>query len=214
MDCHLFRLLMQRYYDGELEPPERAEYENHRRQCEECRVEDARFAGVFSLLESVPRFEPRSDFDARVLARIDVAAFRVRPARKAAIAIGRVWNALPVPLRNAAVVVAAGAFFVTLYRPLLAYLVSVVERGAGSAWSGVLVLRALVEKMVIVWKGAGTMRNYEVVGQTLQRTFLRMLGGMHPHEIALIIVSLAVVVAVIYRMAAARRKGETHVGIV
>lgn len=214
MDCHLFRLVMQRYYDGELEPAERAEYENHRRGCEACRAEDAAFASVFSLLESVPRFEPRSDFDARVLARVDVAAYRVRLARRAANAIGRAWNAVPVPLRNAAVVVAAGAFFVTLYRPLLTYLVSVVGRGAGSAWTGVLFLGVLAEKTVVVWKGAGTLRNYEVVGQTLQRTFLRMLGGMHPHEIALVVVSIALVVVVIYRMAAARRKGETHVGIV
>jgi anti-sigma factor RsiW len=214
MDCHLYRLLMQRYYDGELESAERAAFENHRRGCEACRAEDAAFAAVFSLLESVPRFEPRSDFDARVLARVDVAAYRVRPARKAANAIDRAWNAVPAPLRNAAVIVASAAFFITLYRPLLMYLVSVVGGGAASAWSGVLFMRALAEKMIVVTKGSGTLRNYEVVGQTLQRTFLRMLGGMHPHEMALVIVSIAVVVAVIYRMASARRKGETHVGIV
>jgi len=214
MDCHLFRLLMQRYYDGELEPAERAEFENHRRGCEACRAEDAAFASVFALLESVPRFEPRSDFDARVLARVDAAAYRVRPARKAARAIGRAWNAVPVPLRNAAIVAASGAFFVTLYRPLLKYLISVVGDGASSAWSAALMLRAFAEKMIVAWKDTGTLRNYEVVGQTLHRTFLRMLGGMHPHEAALIVVSIAVAVVVIYRMAAARRKGETHVGLV
>jgi len=214
MDCHLFRLLIQRYYDGDLDKVERAEYESHRRRCEVCRAEEASFAHVFSILSDVPRFEPSSDFNARVLARVDVAGYRVDPVRRAARGIGRGWNAVPVPLRNGAVIAAIFALFIAAYRPFLWYLVSVMEQGAESVSSGLLVLRALVEKIAIVWKGSDALRQYEIAGQTLLRSLQKLFGGMHPFEIALLLVSVVLVVLVLYRtVAAARRKGETHVGI-
>jgi tetratricopeptide (TPR) repeat protein len=44
MDCHLFALLIERYYDGELDLAERSEYEHHRRLCASCRALDERYA--------------------------------------------------------------------------------------------------------------------------------------------------------------------------
>jgi anti-sigma factor RsiW len=214
MDCHVYRLLIQRYYDGELDAVERAEYESHSRQCDACRAEDARFAGVFALLGAAPRYEPSSEFNARVLARVDVAAYRVGPLRKTARALAHLWNAVPVPLRNGAVIVGIFALFMAAYRPFLWYLVSVIERGADSVSSGMLFLRALAERTATVWKGSGALRQYEVAGQTLGRAVQKLFGGMHPHEIALLLVSAILIVIALYRtVAAARRKGETHVGI-
>ena len=215
MDCRLFELLMQRYHDGDLDRVERAEYESHLRGCASCRDAEARYARVVSMLGSVPRFEPSSDFNARVLARVDVAAYRLTPVRRAARAIEHAWRAMPVPLRNGGLVVGAFALFVAAYRPFFWYLVSIVEQGARSASTGALFLRALLEKIASVSKGSGTLRQYQVAGETLLRALQKLFGGMHPLEIAVLYVSVILVVVVLYRrVAAARRKGETNVGVV
>jgi hypothetical protein len=203
---------MQRYFDGDLGAVERAEYESHRHQCEACRADDARFASVFSLLSAVPRFEPSVDFNARVLARVDVAAYRVGPVRKATRAVEHVWNAAPVLLRNGVVIAGIFAFFIAVYRPFLWYLVSLIEQGAGSMSSGMHFLRTLADKIVIVWKGSDALRQFEIAGETVLRAFQKLFGGVRPLEIALLLGSAALVTIVLFRtVVAARRKGETHV---
>jgi hypothetical protein len=214
MECHLFKLLIQRYYDGELEPAERAEYENHRRRCEGCRALDARFAIVAGALDDMGLFEPSHDFDARVLSRVDVRAYRLSPARKAVRRIDRAWNAVPVAVRNASLIAAIGIFFIAVYKPLLDYMIATIQHGAEAFWTGTIFLRELIDRMGSIWKGAGAMRNYEIVGQTLLRAFHRYVTGANAAQIAAAIVSLILVAVVLHRMiGAARRKGETHVGI-
>jgi hypothetical protein len=214
MECHLFRLLIQRFYDGELEPAERAEYENHRRRCEACRALDERFAFVAGALDGLPLFEPSPDFDRKVLARVDIGAYRVSPARKAVRAIGRGWNAMPIPVRNASIVAALGLFFIAVYKPLLDSMIATIRQGAEAFWTGTILVRELLDKIEAIWKSAGTVRNYEVVGQTLLRAFHRYAAGMNTIQIAAAIVSLLLVAVVLRRMiGAARGKGETNVGI-
>jgi anti-sigma factor RsiW len=214
MECDLYRLLIQRYHDGELEPSERAEYENHRRRCEACRALDARFALVAGALDVIPRFEPSPGFDARVMSRVDVAAYRVGPARRAARAAGRAWNAAPIPARNASIIATVGIFFIAVYKPLLDYLIATVRHGAETLWTGALFARALLERIETIWKSSGAVRNYEIVGQTLLRALHRYFAGMNAAQVAAAIVSLVVIAVVLRRtVGAARRKGETHVGI-
>jgi len=214
MECHLFRLLIQRYYDGELEPAERAEYENHRRRCEACRSADARFALVTGALDTLTLFEPSPDFDAKVLSQVDIGAYRVGPARRAVRAVGRGWNAVPIPVRNGSLIAALGLFFIAVYKPLLDYMIMTIRQGAEMFWTGMIFVRALIGKMEAIWQGAGATRNYEIVGQTLLRAFHRYAAGMNAAQIAAGIVSLILVAVVLHRMlGAARRKGETHVGI-
>lgn len=214
MECHLFRLLIQRYHDGELEPAERAEYENHRRRCEACRALDMRFSLVTGALDGLPRFEPSSDFDRRVLSQVDIGAYRVSPARRAVRAAGRGWNAVPVPVRNGSLVAALGLFFIAVYKPLLDYMIAVIRHGAETFWTGTIFARALLGKIETIWRGAGAVRNYEIVGQTLFRAFHRYAAGLNAVQIAAAILSLILVAVVLRRMlGAARGKGETHVGI-
>lgn len=214
MECHLFQLLIQRYYDGELEPAERAEYENHRRRCEECRSLDGSFALIAGALDGLTLFEPSPGFDRKVLSQVDAGAYRVSPARRAVRAAGRGWNAMPVPARNGSLIAVLGFFFIAVYKPLLDYMIVTIRHGAEALWTGTIIVRALIEKMEVIWKGAGAVRNYEIVGQTLLRAFHRYAAGMNAHQIAAAVVSLILVAVVLHRMlGAARRKGETHVGI-
>jgi hypothetical protein len=214
MECDLYRLLIQRYHDGELESAERAEYENHSHRCGACRALDERFALVSGALDGLPRFEPASDFDARVLSRVDIAAYRVSPAGRAARAAGRAWNAVPIPARNGSIIAAIGLFFIAVYKPLLDYMLATIRHGAEILWTGAIFARALFERIETIWKSAGAVRNYEIVGQTLLRALHRYAAGMNAAQVAAAIVSVVVIAVVLHRMlGAARRKGETHVGI-
>jgi anti-sigma factor RsiW len=214
MDCHLFRLLMQRYHDGELEPAERAAFEHHRSGCGECRALDARFALLVGALDAAPRFEPSAGFDARVLACVDIAAYRVSPVRRAFRAAERRWSAAPVALRNAAVIAALCALFIAVYKPLLDSMIATIRQGTEALWSGIVIFQQIGHRVETIWRSAGTVRNYEIVGQMLLRAFRRFGAGAGATEIALAIASLVVVALVLYLMrAAARRKGETHVCI-
>ncbi|MFA4948548.1 MAG: zf-HC2 domain-containing protein [Candidatus Krumholzibacteriia bacterium] len=214
MECRLFRLLIQRCHDGELEPAERAEYENHRRRCEACRSRDAHFALIAGALDELTIFEPSPDFDRKVLSQVDIGAYRVSPARRAVRAAGRGWNAVPVPVRNGSLVAALGFFFIAVYKPILDYMITTIRQGAEAFWTGTIFVRALLDKMEAIWKGAGAARNYEIVGQTLLRAFHRYATGMNSAQIAAAIFSLILVAVVLHRMlGAARRKGETNVGI-
>jgi hypothetical protein len=214
MECGLFRLLMQRYYDGELDEAERAEYENHRRRCDACRVMDNRFAHLIAALDETPLFEPAFDFNRRVLARVNVGAYRRSPVSGVFDAIGRCWGAIPVPVRNGAIIALVCAAIVAVYKPFLDYIVSTVEQGAIALWSGMAVMSGLLDKVGVVWNGMGTARNYEVVGRTLLRTFRRAVPGSSEILIVAVVAALVLIgIIVSRRLIAARNKGETHVSI-
>ncbi len=214
MECHLFRLLIQRYNDGELEPAERAEYENHRRRCDACRSLDGRFALIAGALDGLAFFEPSPEFDRKVLSQVDIGAYRVGPARRAVRAAGRGWNAVPVPVRNGSLVAALGFFFIAVYKPLLDYMIATIRQGAEAFWTGTVLVRALLDRMEAIWKGAEAVRNYEIVAQTLLRAFHRYATGLNTAQIAAAIVSLILIAVALYRMLGATRgKGETNVGI-
>ena len=214
MKCHLFRLLIQRYYDGELDPAERAEYENHRRGCEACRALDNRYALLVAALDGVPLMEPSAVFNRSVLSRVDVAAYRVGPARTAVRALGSGWNAAPAPLRNGIVIAAVCALVIAVCTPLLDYMILTIRQGAEVLWSGMIFMRGLGPRIEVMWRSMGALRNYEVAGQMLLRAFHRLAGGANPVEAVVVIASLALVAVVLHRMlGAARRKGETNVCI-
>jgi hypothetical protein len=214
MECDLFRLFIQRYHDGELDQAERAEYENHRRQCEACRELDGRFALLVAALNDAPLFEPSPGFNARVMSQVDVAAYRVSPVRRLLGALGRLWGAMPIPVRNGAVIAFIGALFIAVYKPFLDYMISTIGEGAVALWSGMAIVRELVDKVEVVWKGIGTVRNYEVVGQTVLRASRHAAAGLNSVQTAVAIATLVLVVIVLYRtLGAARNKGETNVSI-
>jgi len=214
MECHLFRLLIQRYYDGELDPAQRSEYENHRRGCGECRAQDGRFAFLVGALDNVPRFEPSADFNRRVLSHVDVAAYRVSVPRAALRAIGRGWNGMSIPLRNSAVVVAVCAVFIAVYKPLLDYVIMTARQGAEALWSGTLLVQELGDKIALIWRSIGTVQSYEIVGQTLLRAFHHIVSGLNPVQVAVAIAAVVFVAVALHRVfGVAQRKGESDVCI-
>jgi anti-sigma factor RsiW len=211
MECGHFDLLMQRYYDGELGPAERAEYENHRRQCVACRELDGSFALLVAALNDAPLFEPSPGFSARVLSQVNIAAYRTSPARKALVALGRLWGGMPVAVRNSAVIAFIGVVFIAVYKPLLDSMVSTIGRGAIALWSAIVIVQELVKKMGFVVRGTGTAQNYEVVGRTLVRAFRHAAAGMNLVQVTLVVTALIFVGIVIFRMVgSARRKGESN----
>lgn len=215
MDCGLFALLVQGYHDGELDAAERASYEQHRRSCEACRRLDERYARVVASLAAMPLFEPSPGFDRAVLSRVDLGAYRVSPARRFFGAIERRWNAAPIALRNGALAGLVCAAIVAVYKPLFDYIVATVGGGAGSVWAGMLLVRDVLARAAGVWKASEAVRNYEVVGQTVLRALHRATAGIGPAEAAAIAAVVVIAAIVLYRsFGPARRKGETHVGIV
>lgn len=214
MDCRLFSLLIERYYDGELDAAERAEYENHRRGCEGCRALDARYALIDSALARMPLFEPSPEFNKKVMARVDVSAYRKSPAERALGALGALWNAAPAPVRNGAAIATVCVVFIAIYKPLLDSMVAVLRQGADGLWSGMMFMKAFLGKAEVVWEGIGALETYRVVGQTLARALQRYAAGLHPVQVAAALAASIVIVFVLYRtLGAARGKGETNVGI-
>lgn len=212
MECDLFRLLVQKYHDGELAPGERAEYENHRRQCEGCRALETRYAVLLAALDGAPRFEPSPGFDEGVLSRVDVARYRVSGRRRLVGAVERLWNTAPVTLRNGAAIALVCALLLAIYRPLFDYAATAVVQGIAALSSAVLLIRDFFVTVETLWKGLGPVRNYEIVGQTLLRTLRHAAAGFTPAEIAAAVAVLVIVGAVLYRvLGTSPRKGETNV---
>ncbi len=212
MECRLFTLLVQRYHDAELDAVARAAYEQHRRACAACRAIDASYAAVATALGDMPVYEPSPGFDRRVLSRVDVAAYRKGPVRSFFGNIERSWNAFPATVRRGAVVAAVAALVIGVYKPLFDFAVRTAGRGAGGLWEGMRFTHELLDKAVGVWKASGTVRNYEVVGQTLLRALQRPGAGLHPAQtIALVAIAAAAAVVLIRMLGSARRKGENNV---
>jgi hypothetical protein len=212
MECRIFALLMQRYYDGELGAVSRAEYEQHRRSCRRCRALDERYASVVHALDDLPVFEPSSDFNERVLACVDAAAYRKSAGQRFAGFLERAWNAIPLAARRIAVVAGVCTLVIAIYKPILDYIIRSVGLGAGGLWEGMLFVRDLLGKAAGVWKASDAVRNYEVVGETLMRTLHRSAAGLHPIQtVAIAALVIVAAVALIRMLGAVRRKGETNV---
>ena len=113
MKCHLFRMIAQKYYDGELDPAGRAEYENHARECARCGEFDREYSFLFAALDDIETYEPSPEFNLRVMANVDVARYRVGAARKAWISIRSGWNRLPSAVRVTAAIAAVFGLFVS-----------------------------------------------------------------------------------------------------
>lgn len=214
MECHLFRMLIQKYYDGELDAVERAEYENHRRLCEGCRAMDRRVAGVFEALGEIPLLEPSGDFNRAVLARVDISRYRVGAIRRAFRALGGAWALVPVPIRAGGAIAAVFMLFITAYRPLLFFLISMSEKASTYIGASLFILREMVKRSGTVIKYWSSSTNYRVAGETLLRTFQRVAAGVPLYHIGIAIVVLLIILLVTVRTArVAWRRGETHVGV-
>ncbi|HUV36834.1 MAG TPA: zf-HC2 domain-containing protein [Patescibacteria group bacterium] len=213
MDCHLFRILLQRYHDGELDAVERAEYERHLTRCTACRELDHQFTEVFRALDGIPLMEPADDFNARVMTHVNVSRYRARRGRRAIRVIENAWWWVPRPVRIAIPVCAAFALFAVVYTPVLEFLLATGERALAFAGSSLLVIKELAGRSGAVLEFLGTAAHYRVAGEVLVRTVHRIAAEIPITYIGLAAVALVFVFYMVIRAARiAWKKGDTNAG--
>lgn len=213
MDCHLFKLLMQRYYDGELDAVSVSEYERHRRACEVCGKLDAEYAALFAALGSIPLIGPSDSFNAKVLARVDVSRYRVSVGRRAIGAFGGVWSHVPAPARTGGVVAIVFALFVSAYRPLLDLLIGILRGAAAIIGSVMLFTGELPGMSRHLLKYFSAVENYKLAGATILKALQRVALELHITYIVMAIVAFVLLLCIVRIARIAARKGETHASI-
>ncbi len=213
VDCHLFKMLIQRYYDGELDPVAVSDYERHRSGCEDCRAFDAEFAALFGALEVIPRLEPSDGFNARVMSRVDVSRYRVSVARRFAALFGGAWNQMSAYVRVGTALTAVFALFVTIYRPFLQLLIDMLGAATTLVGSFLLLTRELPNMWNDLLDVLGAVESYKVAGETLLNAMQRSVSAL---PLTYIVIPLAAVVLLLLLVRITRaiaKKGETHAGI-
>jgi hypothetical protein len=212
VNCHLFKALIQEYYDGELDSIERAEYENHRRLCSGCQEFDRQFASVFEALGEIPLFEPSDDFNGRVLAPGDISRYRVGAVGRALNVLGGVFERAPAPIRVGGAIAVVFALFVAAYRPFQQILISLGEKSANFLGSGLLIIVEAARRPETILRYFRSTTNYKVAGETLLRISQKVISGIPFSHIGLVIAVILIMLFLVIRTARiAWKKGETHV---
>lgn len=214
MECDLFKILIQRYYDCELEPVEIAEYDQHRRSCGACRALDAQYAGIFGALEGMPRFEPSIDFNEKVMARVDIARYRKSAVRKVVGVFGGTWGRLPAPIRITGVITAVFALFVSAHRPLLELLLGAARAVAALFGSVIVLANELPRVMDYLVAQLNTIRNYRVALGTVITAFQSITSELNIAYLLVAALAVAVLLFLIRMARVASRKGETHASLI
>ncbi len=214
MKCHIFRMLVQRYHDGALDPAAMAEYENHLHGCDACRRLDSQFAGVFRALEKMELFKPSADFDRNVMANVNVARYRRTALRNAAISLRNFWEGFPAPLRISGIAAAVFALFTAIYTPFLYVMASAGRKLAELAGSGLYIARKMIDDPSLLVNYTNSIEKYRVAGRILLKTMQRQIAGMPLVYIGLTMIAVAGIMYLVIRMTrGAWRKGDTHAGI-
>ncbi|MCK4537191.1 MAG: hypothetical protein KAV42_00200 [Candidatus Krumholzibacteria bacterium] len=214
MDCHLFKMLIQRYHDGELDRAGMAEYEEHRRNCQLCERLDTAFDGIFSALGDMEVMEPSSDFNMKVMARVDVSRYKVRAARKVWLSARGFWRGLPVPLQATGIISSVFVLFIAIYTPFLLMMVSAGKKLLGMTESGLYVIRRLFDDPQRILNYISSVEKYRVAGKILVKTMQRQVAGIPLTHFAMMAIAAMVILYVVFRTAQGSwKKGETHVSI-
>ncbi|MBN2071462.1 MAG: zf-HC2 domain-containing protein [Candidatus Krumholzibacteriota bacterium] len=214
MNCHLFKMLVQKYYDGELDLAGMAEYENHTSECRACHAIDREYSKVFNALGAMEIFEPSPEFNMKIMAHVNVARYRVSPLKKAWISVRGRWDLLPAPLRAGVMTSAVFGLFVAVYTPILTSFVVLTQRMLGIGASGIYMLRRTIEDPAILMQFINSLEKYRVAGRLLIKTFQRQAGDISAVYLSIGIIASILSLYLIIRMTRiAWRKGETHVGI-
>lgn len=213
MDCHFFKILIQCYYDGELDPVAISDYERHRRSCETCRALDAEHAALFGALGDIPRFEPSDRFNASVMSRVDVSRYRVSVSRRFAGLLGGAWNRMPASIRVGTALAAVFALFVTIYRPLLQLLIDMLQGTATLVGSIFLLARELPNMGRDLLESFSAVESYKVAGETLLNALQRVASALPVTYILIPFVAVVLFLFLVRITRAIAKKGETHAGI-
>jgi hypothetical protein len=214
MNCHLFKMLIQRYHDGELDRGDMAEYEEHRRNCHQCERLDMTFSGIFTVLEDMEVIEPPSDFNMKVMARVDVSRYKVRAARKVFLSVRGFWRGLPVPVQATGIISSVFALFIAIYTPFLLMMVSSGEKLLGMTESALYVIRRFFDDPQRILNYISSVEKYRVGGKLLVKTLQRQVADVPLTYFAVTAIAATVILYIIFRTAHGFwKKGETHVSI-
>lgn len=206
-------MLIQRYYDGELDPVAVSDYEHHRHGCENCRALDAEFAALFGALEEIPRFEPSAGFNAQVMSRVDVSRYRVSVARRFGVLIGGAWNRMPAFVRIGTTLTAVFALFLTIYRPFLQLLIDMLRATTTLVGSIFLLTRELPNMWGDLLDSLGAVESYKIAGETLLNALHRAVTTLPMIYILIPLVAIILLLFLVRITRAIAKKGETHAGI-
>lgn len=213
VDCRLFEILIQRYFDGELDPVAISDYERHRQGCDACRALDAEYAALFGALGDIPRLEPSQRFNAAVMSRIDVSRYRVSALMRLTGFFGGTWNRMPASIRVGASLTAVFALFVTIYRPLLQLLIDMLQGTATFVGSILLLTRELPNMGSDLIDSMRALENYRIAGETLLHALQRILSALPLTYILIPPVAVILLLFLVRITRAIAKKGETHAGI-
>jgi len=214
MDCELFRLLIQRYYDGELSYTEAVEYESHRKKCPECRMMDAEFAKVFEVLGNIPLYEPSEEFNTVVLDGVDLTGFRRRRAAGIVRDLQSIWYRVPFPVRAVSTVALAFSLALVIFRPLFLFVAGGISRGLVLLKGLSDIAAHLIENISEVISSLGSFKTYEVAFQTLLRTARLVLDVLPTRDIVSVaFMFILIVIAAFAMRKQIKSKGETNVFI-
>jgi len=215
MDCDLFRLLIQKYYDGELDPAESARFEAHRRECAECGAAENEFLDVFETLQGMGHFQPSEQFDSRVMARVDTGRYRENILRKFVRDINWKWNAVPAWARVAGALAAAFVFFMYVFRPVYLEAVEVARKAVLFLLSAAVLLRRTGDLYERAINYLNSDPGFIVAARVLTgkiAQFLKELPAGYYAAGALIAVLIIYMMLKLTRTS--WRKGESHVSVI
>lgn len=214
MDCRLFRLLVQKYYDGELSDAEASEYEEHRRQCGDCRRIDAEYARLFSILDGMPEYEPSEGFNHAVLSRVDLSKYREGVLAKGARGAARLFGPIPSTIRNIVTVMASLLVIALIYHPMLDLLINLISNGIILLNNSVESAGGMLHKIGVPLVSMLSAKSYGVVATTILRSLRIVIEALPVQYMGLTLLTAFVVTLVIVLMGKEiRRKGETNVNL-
>jgi hypothetical protein len=215
MDCHLFKLLIQKYHDGELGRAMEAEFETHLAECEKCRVLESNYSEVFSALEDMGFSQPLPGFNSRVMARVNFRKYRKSIFALILGRISRRVNLLPGYIRVTGAVTGVFALFMYIFRPVFLYLLSAGEK-----------LIAFISTLAAIIKQSGAVfdivvnyfksdHEFVLAAMILFRKLKEITGEIPIGYFATAFVLVCLVVLMIARVSRSSwRKGESHVSFI
>ncbi len=215
MDCHLFTLLIQKYYDGELERAIEAEFETHLAECEECRAIECRYSEAFSALEGMGVYKTPPEFNDRVMAHVNVRKYRKNLFAEIAGTLYRRWNLLPAYIRVGGAVTGVFALFMYIFRPVFLYMLSTGESLLNFAASAVAVLKESRVGLDIIVNYFKSDPEFILAATIL---FQKLKGMTVEIPIGYFVSAFVLVCLVVLMVAGVSRsswrKGDSHVGFI
>lgn len=214
MNCDLFKMLIQRYHDGDLDLAGMAEYENHMRSCDGCRRLDSQFTGIFEALEGLELLQPSPDFNKNVMAGVDISRYKVRVSRKVWLSVRSFWRGLPAPVRATGIIASVFALFISVYTPFLLMMISAGKKLVAMTGSGLYIIRRIIDEPALMINYLNSFEKYRVAGKVLFKTIDRQIEGIPLTYYGLTAVAAAIVLFLVIRMTRTGwKKGEPHVSI-